>query len=117
MKVAGLARRCHDSATLQEKFERLVAAQDSLEGQKSALDRRVPTRWNSDFACLAAHILFRTPVQQLVGDPKNGLSAYRLTEAQWALAEELSGVLEVRFSFNYHYYCKLLTTQFRSFKS
>ncbi|KAJ7441166.1 hypothetical protein B0H11DRAFT_2204860 [Mycena galericulata] len=64
-QVVGLARRVHDSATLQDKFEKLLKANDDDDyGKKVALDRRVPTRWSSDLTCLAAHILFKTPVIQ-----------------------------------------------------
>jgi hypothetical protein len=95
-KVSGLARRVHDSPTLQDKFDRLVVASD-LVGQKSALTRRVPTRWNSDFACLSSHVYFESPVKALTGDERNGLKDYELTKDQWALAKELEGVLEVGF--------------------
>ncbi|KAL6299790.1 hypothetical protein BKA93DRAFT_741807 [Sparassis latifolia] len=94
-KVAGLARRLHDSPTLQEKFEKLVDAQADLVGSKKALDRRVATRWNSDFACLNAHIHFETPVQQLTSDLKNELQGYVLTREQWSLAKQLGPVLEI----------------------
>lgn len=94
--MAGLARRVHDSPTLQEKFEKLVDAQTDFDhGQKRTLTRRVPTRWNSDLACLAAHIYFETPVKQLTSDSSNKLKQYALTEQQWKLAKQLSEVLEV----------------------
>lgn len=94
--MAGLARRVHDSPTLQEKFEKLVDAQiNSNPGQKRTLTRRVPTRWNSDLACLAAHIAFETPVKQLTSDSNNKLKQYALTEEQWKLAKQLGEVLEV----------------------
>ncbi|KAJ7060829.1 hypothetical protein C8F01DRAFT_988053, partial [Mycena amicta] len=92
-KVAGLARRIHDSGTLQEKFEKLVKANDHA-GQKVALDRRVPTRWNSDLACLAAHNKFETPVKQMTG-VDSGLTQYALTAAQWQLAKQLAEALEI----------------------
>ncbi|GBE89936.1 Putative AC transposase OS=Zea mays PE=2 SV=2 [Sparassis crispa] len=94
-KVAGLARHLHDSPTLQEKFEKLVDAQADLVGSKKALDRRVATRWNSDFACLNAHIHFETPVRQLTSDLKNELQGYALTREQWSLAKQLGPVLEI----------------------
>ncbi|KAJ6632313.1 hypothetical protein B0H10DRAFT_2251506, partial [Mycena sp. CBHHK59/15] len=75
--VAGLVHPVHDSATLQNKFEKLVAANASA-GQKVALDRRVPTRWNSDLACLAAHVQFEIPVKELMSD---GLTEYALSES------------------------------------
>lgn len=37
-QVSGLARRVHDGTTLKEKFDKLVEADDSLEGDKTALD-------------------------------------------------------------------------------
>jgi len=40
-KVAGLARRVHDNST--EKFDTLVSNDKDLPGDKTALDRRVPT--------------------------------------------------------------------------
>ncbi|TFY79018.1 hypothetical protein EWM64_g4990 [Hericium alpestre] len=94
-KVAGLARRVHDSPTLKEKFDILVLNDETLTGQKKTLDRRVPTRWNSDLACLDAHFYFKNVVQQLTAASANGLRAYRLEEAQWELIEELVQVLVI----------------------
>lgn len=94
--MAGLARRVHDSLTLQKKFEKLVDAQIDHSGQKTSLTRRVPTRWNSDLACLAAHIEFETPFRQLTSSGSS-LKKYALSEAQWKLAKQLSEVLEVSF--------------------
>ena len=59
------------------------------------LDRRVSTRWNSDLACLDAHLYFRSPIEQLTGAAINKLQAYRLSEDQWDLTETLSAILEV----------------------
>ncbi|KAI0041493.1 hypothetical protein FA95DRAFT_1641654, partial [Auriscalpium vulgare] len=92
-KVAGLARRLHDSPTMQEKFDRLVDAQRGAHDQKRRLDRRVPTRWNSDYACLAAHVQFKSEVRQLTTE--DGLADYALTPEQWSLAEKLKEVLEI----------------------
>lgn len=80
---------------MQSRFERLVDADNDLTGQKKSLDRRVPTRWNADFACLAAHVHFETPVKQLTSDSKNGLTAYALTNNQWETAKQLVEVLDV----------------------
>jgi hypothetical protein len=94
-KVAGLARRVHDSATLQEKLEKLIAVQPKPSGQKRTLTRHVPTRWNSDLACLASHVELETPVKQLTSDTSNQLGKYALNRQQWNLAKELTEVLEV----------------------
>lgn len=96
--MAGLARRVHDSPTLQEKFEKLVDAQIDHSGQQRSLTRRVPTRWNSDLACLASHIEFETPVRQLTSSDSS-LKKYALNETQWNLAKQLSEVLEVSLLF------------------
>jgi hypothetical protein len=95
--VAGLARKVHDSTTLQEQFEKTVVYKRGEDSQKRHLDRRVPTRWNSDFACLSTHLYFKEEVQ-LFTMQKN-LPDYALTSAQWKLAEHLVPVLEVCFIF------------------
>lgn len=97
-KVAGLARRVHDSSTLKEKFDKLVTADTSLEGNKRTLVRRVPTRWNSDLNCLLSHIHFREIVEQLTATPSLNLRAYALTADQWKMAEDLCEILLVRDS-------------------
>jgi hypothetical protein len=100
-KAAGLARRVNDSGTLKPKFEGLVRAWTARpkddRTDKSALVRRVSTRWNSDLTCLSTHVFFKTPVQQLTSDTSNKLDAYRFNDAQWKLAEQLIDVLEVCF--------------------
>lgn len=97
MQVAGLARRLHDSSTLQEKFEKLVLMERgelASADQKVRLDRRVPTRWNSDLACLAAHLHFEREVR-LITTSAYGLEDFALSEMQWKLAKDLVGVLDV----------------------
>jgi hypothetical protein len=85
----------HDSSTLHEKFDKLVQEDDELEGSMQMLTRRVPTQWNSDFDCLKAHIHFKSIIQSLTGVAANKLWAYRLTDSQWRLAEDLVLILEV----------------------
>ncbi|KAH6890700.1 hypothetical protein BKA70DRAFT_1035996, partial [Coprinopsis sp. MPI-PUGE-AT-0042] len=94
-RVSGLARRVHDTSTLKEQFDDLVAQNDQLDGHKTTLDRRVPTRWNSDLNCLQAHFHFRNEVESLTGVSRNKLSAYRLTETQWKIAEDLRDALVI----------------------
>ncbi|GBE85912.1 hypothetical protein SCP_0804360 [Sparassis crispa] len=96
LKVAGLAKRVHDSpGTLGEKFKIAIQLDDQLTGEKTTLDHRVPTRWNSDFYCLEAHIYFKVAVQALTSTAVNNLKAFRLMENQWALAERLVTVLPI----------------------
>jgi hypothetical protein len=54
----------------------------------------VPTRWNSDYQCLAAHVHFEKVVRMLTADPL--LASYALTGEQWELAHKLLEVLEVK---------------------
>ena len=67
----------------------------SLDGAKQTLDRRVPTRWNSDFTCLQAHLYFRVEVDRLTRNPSNNLGRYRLSDKQWQLTEDLVDALTV----------------------
>ncbi|KAE9383088.1 hypothetical protein BT96DRAFT_961105 [Gymnopus androsaceus JB14] len=86
-KVSGLARRVHDSSSvLKPEFERFG---------NTVLSRRVATRWNSEYGCLDDHITLRRPVEALTGQTKHKLSAYRLTEAQWSLSNELRNLLKI----------------------
>ena len=97
--MSGLARRVHDSATLKEQFDILVSSDPTCDGMKHTLDRRVATRWNSDYACLKAHKYFRRPVEQLTGLSRLKLGSYRLTEAQWDIVDDLVEALAVRYFF------------------
>nr|GAT45667.1 predicted protein [Mycena chlorophos] len=123
-KVAGFARRLHDTTIIQEAFAKLVASdnerriaenaqkveeareknqkleeiEDDLEivlEQKSALDRRVPTRWDSDMRCLSAHAHFENPIKQLCAVSRWKMAKYLLTPDQWSLAENMIPVLEI----------------------
>lgn len=97
-QAAGLARRVHDSGTLKERFDNIVTAArvaDHLEGAKTALDRRVPTRWNSDLDCLRAHVHFKPQVRQLIAQDE-ALDQYLMTPLQWDVAAEVAEVLVVR---------------------
>lgn len=73
-----------------------MARDQSLEGNRRALARRVPTRWNSDLDCLLSHFYFREVIQQLTAVSSNNLQAYRLTPEQWKMAEDVREVLLVR---------------------
>ena len=96
-QVSGLACHIHDGTTLKEKFDKLVKVNIALEGDKTALDCQVATCWNSNLACLDAHVHFKNVIQQLTGLASNKLQAYWLTALQWELAEELVDVLLVTF--------------------
>ncbi|KAF8988141.1 hypothetical protein BDQ17DRAFT_1402226 [Cyathus striatus] len=76
-RVAGLARKVHDSTTLKEKFDALVLADPELKGTPKVLERQV--------------------VKQLtVG---SDLKGFRLSEEQWNLAQEVEEVLLLFESF------------------
>ncbi|KAF9458249.1 hypothetical protein BDZ94DRAFT_1240160 [Collybia nuda] len=66
----------------------------SPKSTKQALDHQVPTHWNADHACIAAHLYFKTVVQSLTSVDSNKLQAYQLTDNQWDLAEDLNEVLK-----------------------
>ena len=89
-KVAGLARRLHDSSTLQSKFARLIT-----DGQVTTLVRRVTTRWNTDFDCLHSHITLEREIVALI-TMEISLKKYLLTHEQWVLARVLAEQLAVR---------------------
>jgi hypothetical protein len=96
-KVASLAKKVHDSGTLKEKFDCLVSAHGTLQGDKRALDHHVPTQWNSELDCLKAHLYFHPVIEAFTSPTENGLRAYCLTYTQWDLAEDVADVLLVCF--------------------
>ena len=104
-KVSGLAQQIYDNSTLGQKFQELIANDAELKSNKQALDRQVTTHWNSDFDCLYSHLYFKTVVQSMTGVTENKLKAYRLSDDQWDLAEDLQAVLVVF----YFYFISLLT--------
>ncbi|KAJ7433236.1 hypothetical protein B0H11DRAFT_1939659 [Mycena galericulata] len=88
--------RVHDSAsTLGVKFQNLVSADNKLIEERNTLTRRVPTRWNSDYACIDSHLYLRDPVEALTGQAGNKLSSFCLTSVQWSLAKEVKDVLGI----------------------
>lgn len=111
--MAGLARQVHDSSTLKEKFDKLVSETKGLEGNRTSLVRRVPTRWNSDLDCLLAHFYFKEVVEQFTAIPSLGLKHYSLSDSQWKLAEDVREILLVRAKILIFYY--LLTNLYTSF--
>ncbi|KAH8108920.1 hypothetical protein DFH11DRAFT_1818298 [Phellopilus nigrolimitatus] len=94
-KISGLAKKVHDSGTLKERFDNLVEANREFSGHKRTLDRRVSTRWKSEFACIEAHFFFRTVIEQLTGTAANKLQSFRLNDRQWFLAQHLCDVLAI----------------------
>ncbi|KAF9032378.1 hypothetical protein BJ165DRAFT_1357982 [Panaeolus papilionaceus] len=93
-RVAGLARRVHDSHALADRFQKLVDEDNNLRDSQRTLARRVPTRWNSDLACLLAHFDFRDVITVIfTAAPSNGVQAYRLTDEQWSIAEDVKQIL------------------------
>lgn len=77
-----------------------MTAHEDLDGEKRALDRRVPTRWNSELDCVEAHLHFRPVIESLTLPTTNGLAGYRLSSVQWELAEDVADILTVSLLFH-----------------
>ncbi|KAF8834643.1 hypothetical protein BDN67DRAFT_914558, partial [Paxillus ammoniavirescens] len=94
-KVAGLAKKVHDSTTVGEQFFCLHITNQHLLSprNKETLDPRVTTWWNSDLTCLDAHLHFCPVIEQLTGAQE--MKSFRLTEHQWPLATTLAVVLSL----------------------
>jgi len=63
------------------------------------MPRDVSTRWNSTFDMLKFALAYREPLNDLTGSREMKLRAYELTEDEWKIAEQLSGVLEASSPF------------------
>jgi hypothetical protein len=60
------------------------------------MPRDVATRWNSTFDMLEFAILYRKPLDDLTNKRELKLRSYELSEAEWKIMEQLSGILKVR---------------------
>lgn len=87
----GLARKLNESQPLQLEFEQLI---NSNSTQRRTLTRRVATRWNTDFAALKSHVMFKKEVLQLIAANQT-LRKFALADKQWVLAKHLADVLVV----------------------
>ncbi|KAJ6527343.1 hypothetical protein DFH09DRAFT_1094842 [Mycena vulgaris] len=87
-KVAGLAKKAHDSGTVADTFNSLVdvaKATGKIQSDKTALDRCCPTYWNSELACLNAHNVLKVAVESHIVAPASSLFNFktRLRELPW----------------------------------
>ena len=62
------------------------------------MPRDVATRWNSTFDMLEFALLYHEPLDALTSLREMKLRAYELSEGEWKIAEQLSGVLKVSHS-------------------
>lgn len=62
------------------------------------LPRDVRTQWNSTFYMLEAAIAYRSVYDALTTHKDNGLRMYELSDEEWALAEQICEVLQVRLN-------------------
>jgi hypothetical protein len=99
LQICGLARKVHDSSPIGAAFEKIVSDDTTIAGQTTALARRCASRWNSEYDCLDTTLILRDPVKKLVADKNLNLKAFKLSEKQWSMAEDLRDVLDVRLLF------------------
>jgi hypothetical protein len=57
----------------------------------------VATRWNSTFDMLEFALLYRKPLDDLTNNREMKLRSYELSEEEWIIAEQLAGILKVRY--------------------
>ncbi|KAJ7769093.1 hypothetical protein DFH07DRAFT_290056 [Mycena maculata] len=93
-RICGLARKVHDSSPIGAAFEKIVSDDTTIAGQTTALARRCASRWNSEYDCLNTTLILREPVKKLVADKNLNLKAFKLSERQWSMAEDLRDVLD-----------------------
>ena len=86
-------------------FRTLLLQDPELKTSKRALDRHVPTRWNTDFDCLSAHLHFKNIIQAMTGVSEYKLKAYQLNDEQWDLVDDIAEVLMVFFNLFYYINC------------
>lgn len=73
------------------------------------MPRDVSTRWNSTFDMLQFAVKYREALDRMTSDKKNDLRAYEMDRQDWAIAAQLSNVLEVSCD-SHNYLISYLTT-------
>jgi hypothetical protein len=69
------------------------------------MPRDVSTRWNSTFDMVEFALLYRKPLDDLTSLREMKLRVYELSEEEWRIAEQLSGVLKVSYT-NAHWHAR-----------
>ena len=67
------------------------------------MPRDVSTRWNSTFDMIQFAVAYREPLNDLTGCRAMKLRDYELTEDEWKIAEQLSGVLDVEHFLDHNF--------------
>ncbi|QRV78324.1 ribosomal protein L7Ae/L30e/S12e/Gadd45 family [Ceratobasidium sp. AG-Ba] len=89
--IAGLAKRAHKSATIQQRSKEFVTQIPNLSGKKRrALVGRMVNRCNTDLDCIRSRVYFRPAAKLLTGDRDLSVKKYELSESQWNLVEQLA---------------------------
>ncbi|KAK7041092.1 hypothetical protein R3P38DRAFT_2512431 [Favolaschia claudopus] len=97
-KVAGLAKKVHDSRPIHTEFAAIInnpATGLSTDSNTTELARRNATRWGSEYQCLRTRHILEPAVDILIADKNLKLSAYAFNTRQKTLATELETILEV----------------------
>ncbi|KAK7436257.1 hypothetical protein VKT23_019221 [Stygiomarasmius scandens] len=105
-KVAGLAKKVHDSGTVGTAFEKAVNSEPGITSQFTALAQRNATRWGSERRCLQTYQELWPAVNKILADKDLKLASYKLNTAQERMIKELRVLLdahdEVIKAFQYH---------------
>ncbi|KAK7037089.1 hypothetical protein R3P38DRAFT_2516794, partial [Favolaschia claudopus] len=97
-KVAGLAKKVHDSRPIHTEFAAIInnpATGLSTDSNTTELARRNATRWGSEYQCLRTRHILEPAVDALIADKNLKLGAYAFNARQKTLAMELETILEI----------------------
>ncbi|KAF7341582.1 putative AC transposase [Mycena sanguinolenta] len=97
-KVAGLAKKVHESRPIHTEFATIIANPAtglSTDSNTTELARRNATRWGSEYNCLRTRRLLQPAVDVLLADKTLKLSLYAYNKRQERLSVELETVLEL----------------------
>jgi hypothetical protein len=67
------------------------------------MPRDVSTRWNSTYDMLKFALDYRIALDTITGERDMKLRKYELKDAEWDIAKQLGGILEV-FSYSQRHY-------------
>ncbi|KAK7461760.1 hypothetical protein VKT23_008190 [Stygiomarasmius scandens] len=94
-KVAGLAKKIHDSGPVKAAFETYRNTTPDLNTNVTSIHRRNATRWGSEKKCIETYNALRSPIDKLLKDKDLKLGSYRLNETQDRMMNELYVILQI----------------------
>ncbi|KAF8311019.1 uncharacterized protein EI90DRAFT_3138873 [Cantharellus anzutake] len=91
-----LASKVNHSIQLLEGLEHIILGlKGQIESSARRLITKVPTRWGSEYNCLAWHQMLKDAIDDFTSVPQHGCEAYHLSPMDWDQLNGLKNILNL----------------------